>query len=151
MSLSNSEDHTVLTLTLSLISSPLLSILSFYVFLLTTASFFYLQYSSLPLSPSPPSFSPLLFCLFSPLCTAPLCTAPVLPHSQGGITRQNAGSGEKRGKGGKRSGRGWRGGMKKKNWQAPPLSAGDQLQSWLPMKFNPHRIYMPSLTSGKPY
>lgn len=43
------------------------------------------------------------------------------------------------------------GGGGEQNWQAPPLSAGDQLQSWLPMKFNPHRIYMPSLTSGKPY
>lgn len=49
----------------------------------------------------------------------------------------------------KREGREVEGG--EKNWQAPPLSAGDQLQSWLPMKFNPHRIYMPSLTSGKPY
>lgn len=54
---------------------------------------------------------------------------------------------ERKRKGGKRSG----GGGAEKNWQAPLLSAGDQLQSWLPMKFNPHRIYMPSLTSGKPY
>lgn len=70
----------------------------------------YLQYSSLPLSPYPPSCPPRLFSRSSPFCTAPLCTAPVLPHSQGGITRQNAGSG------GKEGGRDWkwrrRGGQK---------------------------------------
>lgn len=77
-------------------------------FLLPTAlylHFFFLP-SSVSYPPScPPPAPPLIFCLFfsisSPFCTAPLCTAPVLPHSQGGITTQNAGSGGK--EGGKRS------------------------------------------------
>lgn len=119
-------------------------------FLLPTALYLHFFFS-LPLShilpPAPPSsFLSFFFSISSPFCTAPLCTAPVLPHCQGGITTQNAGSG------GKEGGREEKWSEKgSKNWQAPPLSAGDQLQSWLPMKFNPPRIYMPSLTSGKPY
>lgn len=83
------------------------SLLLFYPSLLLTpplATILYLLPSSISISPLLPA-SPFLsfLSLSSTLCTAPLCTAPVLPHSQGGITRQNAGTGEekkeKRGRG----------------------------------------------------
>lgn len=94
---SSSQDHTVLTLTLSflffLYPSFLCSLSTSLVFfsspvLLSSPSA--LPFSVFSLPPLSLSFFP------SPLCTAPLCTAPVLPHSQRGITRQNAGSGEER-------------------------------------------------------
>lgn len=133
-SASNTEDHTVLALTLRL-------------------------FRHLPLSPCSPSHhcsSPLMFLRFlSPSVLTHLSffspLSSVLHHSALPLSFHIAREGsrgkmqawERKREGGC--------GKKNKNWQAPPLSAGDQLQSWLPMKFNPHRIYMPSLTSGKPY
>lgn len=101
---SNSEDHAVLTLTFSTPAPPPnspSSSLSHHpsahncslspVFLSSSVSY---PSSCYPPPVLPPSTS--FLSLLSVLSTAPLCAAPVLPHSRGGITRQNAGRGEGR-------------------------------------------------------
>lgn len=96
---SNSEDHTVLMPTLSfLLLCPPFPSFYFPAPDSSLSPFFFLPSSvSYPPSCPPLFFSVFFFSISSPFCTAPLCTAPVLPHCQGGITTQNAGSGGKEG------------------------------------------------------
>lgn len=90
-SASNTEDHTVLVLTLRVFRHLPLSFCSpSHHCSLPLMFLLFLSPSVLPHL----SFSPL----FPLLCTAPLCTAPVLPHSQGGITRQKCRHGKERGR-----------------------------------------------------